>query len=69
MKTWQMIKLGLILAVYTTVACVGLAFVYNSTSKTIAARQAQICRVHCEMSSRARPGSPRQTKLCRPAVL
>ncbi|MCE5193684.1 MAG: FMN-binding protein [Candidatus Cryosericum sp.] len=40
MKTWQMIKLGLILAIYTTVGCVGLAFVYNSTSKTIAARQA-----------------------------
>lgn len=40
MKTWQMIKLGLILAIYTIVGCVGLAFVYNSTSKTIAARQA-----------------------------
>jgi len=39
MKRWQMIKLGLILAVYTTVGCVGLAFVYNSTSKTIAQRQ------------------------------
>ncbi|MCX6062880.1 MAG: FMN-binding protein [Caldiserica bacterium] len=40
MKTWQMIKLGLILAIYTIVGCVGLAVVYNSTSKTIAARQA-----------------------------
>lgn len=39
MKNWQMIKLGLILAVYTIVGCVGLAFVYNSTSKTIAQRQ------------------------------
>lgn len=40
MKTWQMIKLGLILAIYTIVGCVGLAFVYNGTSKTIAARKA-----------------------------
>jgi Na+-translocating ferredoxin:NAD+ oxidoreductase subunit G len=39
MKRWQMIKLGLILAVYTIVGCVGLAFVYNSTSKIIAQRQ------------------------------
>ena len=39
MKRWQMIKLGLILAMYTIVGCVGLAFVYNSTSKTIAQRQ------------------------------
>jgi electron transport complex protein RnfG len=39
MKRWQMIKLGLILAIYTIVGCVGLAFVYNSTSKTIAQRQ------------------------------
>ncbi len=39
MKRWQMIKLGLILAVYCIVGCVGLAFVYNSTSKTIAQRQ------------------------------
>lgn len=39
MKRWQMIKLGLILAVYTIVGCVGLALVYNSTSKTIAQRQ------------------------------
>lgn len=39
MKRWQMIKLGLILAVYTIVGCVGLAVVYNSTSKTIAQRQ------------------------------
>ncbi len=39
MKRWQMIKLGLILAMYCIVGCVGLAFVYNSTSKTIAQRQ------------------------------
>lgn len=39
MKRWQMIKLGLILAVYSIVGCVGLAFVYNSTSNTIAQRQ------------------------------
>lgn len=39
MKRWQMIKLGLILAVYCVVGCVGLGFVYNSTSKTIAQRQ------------------------------
>jgi electron transport complex protein RnfG len=39
MKRWQMMKLGLILAVYTIVGCVGLAVVYNSTSKTIAQRQ------------------------------
>lgn len=39
MKRWQMIKLGLILAAYTIVGCVGLAIVYNSTSKTIAQRQ------------------------------
>lgn len=40
MKRWQMIKLGLILAVYCIVGCVGLAFVYNTTSKVIAQRQA-----------------------------
>ncbi|MCX6084533.1 MAG: FMN-binding protein [Caldiserica bacterium] len=39
MKRWQMIKLGLILAMYTIVGCVGLAVVYNSTSKIIAQRQ------------------------------
>jgi len=39
MKRWQMVKLGLILAAYCIVGCVGLAFVYNSTSKTIAQRQ------------------------------
>jgi len=39
MKRWQMIRLGLILAAYCIVGCVGLAFVYNSTSKTIAQRQ------------------------------
>ncbi|HWQ21715.1 MAG TPA: FMN-binding protein [Clostridia bacterium] len=39
MKRWQMIKLGLILGTYCIVGCVGLAFVYNSTSKTIAQRQ------------------------------
>jgi len=39
MKRWQMIKLGVILAAYCIVGCVGLAFVYNGTSKTIAQRQ------------------------------
>jgi electron transport complex protein RnfG len=39
MKRTQMFKLGLILAVYCIVGCVGLAFVYNGTSKTIAQRQ------------------------------
>jgi len=39
MKRWQMIKLGLILAAYCIVGCVGLAFVYSSTSKTIAQGQ------------------------------
>jgi electron transport complex protein RnfG len=40
MKRMQMLKLGLILAIYCIVGCVGLAFVYNSTSKVIAQRQA-----------------------------
>ena len=39
MKRTQMFKLGLILAAYCIVGCVGLAFVYNGTSKTIAQRQ------------------------------
>ncbi len=40
MKRLQMLKLGLILAIYCIVGCVGLAFVYNSTSKVIAQRKA-----------------------------
>ncbi len=39
MKRWQMIRLGLVLAVYCVVGCVGLGFVYISTSKIIAQRQ------------------------------
>jgi len=39
MKRTQMFKLGLILAAYCIVGCVGLAFVYNGTSRTIAQRQ------------------------------
>jgi len=35
----NMFKLGLILAAYTTAACVGLAFVYAGTEKVIAERQ------------------------------
>jgi electron transport complex protein RnfG len=34
-----MAKLGLILALYSTAACVGLAFVYSGTAKIIAQRQ------------------------------
>jgi electron transport complex protein RnfG len=34
-----MLKLGLILAIYSTLACVGLAFVYTGTIKIIAQRQ------------------------------
>ncbi|MDR1956311.1 MAG: FMN-binding protein [Treponema sp.] len=34
-----MVKLGIVLALYATAACVGLAFVYSATSETIAARQ------------------------------
>ena len=34
-----MIKLGIVLAIYSTVACVGLAFVYAGTVKIIAQRQ------------------------------
>jgi len=35
----NMLKLGLILAIYATVACVGLAFVYAGTKTVIAERQ------------------------------
>ncbi|MDR2447064.1 MAG: FMN-binding protein [Treponema sp.] len=35
----EMLKLGFVLAIYATVACVGLAFVYAGTSKIIAERQ------------------------------
>jgi electron transport complex protein RnfG len=34
-----MVKLGIVLALYATAACVGLAFVYSTTSETIAMRQ------------------------------
>jgi len=34
-----MVKLGFILAIYATVACVSLAFVYTGTQKVIAERQ------------------------------
>ena len=34
-----MVKLGLILALYSAAACVGLAFVYTGTAKVIAERQ------------------------------
>ncbi len=36
----QMIKLGIILAIYCIVGCVGLAFVYNVTGRVIVQRQA-----------------------------
>ena len=35
----SMVKLGLIMAIYSAIACVGLALVYNSTAKIIAQRQ------------------------------
>ncbi len=35
----KMIKLGVVLALYATAACVGLAFVYTGTAKVIAERQ------------------------------
>jgi electron transport complex protein RnfG len=35
----NMLKFGIILAIYATVACVGLAFVYAGTKKVIAERQ------------------------------
>ncbi|GHV86686.1 electron transport complex subunit G [Spirochaetia bacterium] len=35
MKVWDTVKLGLVLMVYTAVACVGLAFVYGGTKTTI----------------------------------
>jgi electron transport complex protein RnfG len=38
MKIGPIIKLGLILMVYAAAACVGLAFVYSATQKTIAER-------------------------------
>ncbi|MDR2393053.1 MAG: FMN-binding protein [Treponema sp.] len=34
-----MLKLGIVLALYATAACVGLAFVYSATSEIIAVRQ------------------------------
>jgi electron transport complex protein RnfG len=38
MKVGQMFKLGFVLAAFATAACVGLAFVYAGTAKTIAVR-------------------------------
>jgi electron transport complex protein RnfG len=38
MKIGGMIKLGIVLALYATAACVGLAFVYTGTEKVIAER-------------------------------
>ncbi|MDL2229854.1 FMN-binding protein [Treponema sp. OttesenSCG-928-L16] len=35
----EMFKLGIILALYATAACVGLAFVYSGTQRTIAERE------------------------------
>ena len=35
----SMLKMGLILAVYSVIACVGLAYVYDGTAKIIAQRQ------------------------------
>ncbi|MDR0404019.1 MAG: FMN-binding protein [Treponema sp.] len=35
MKVWDILKLGLVLTVYAAAACVGLAFVYSATAKTI----------------------------------
>jgi electron transport complex protein RnfG len=35
MKPWDIIKLGLVLMIYAAAACVGLAFVYAGTEKTI----------------------------------
>jgi electron transport complex protein RnfG len=45
MKRMQMLKLGIILAIYCIVGSVGLAFVYNTTSKVIAQRQADDLQV------------------------
>jgi electron transport complex protein RnfG len=39
MKVSGILKLGIILTLYATVACVGLAFVYTGTEKIIAQRQ------------------------------
>jgi electron transport complex protein RnfG len=36
----SILKLGIVLTLYATVACVGLAFVYSATAKIIAQRQA-----------------------------
>ncbi|MDR1909275.1 MAG: FMN-binding protein [Spirochaetaceae bacterium] len=38
MKIGEMLKLGVVLAAFATAACVGLAFVYAGTAKTIAVR-------------------------------
>ncbi|GHV18063.1 electron transport complex subunit G [Spirochaetia bacterium] len=38
MKVGGMLKLGVVLALFATAACVGLAFVYTATAETIAVR-------------------------------
>jgi electron transport complex protein RnfG len=38
MKIWDILKLGLVLMAYAAAACVGLAFVYSATAKTIEQR-------------------------------
>ena len=38
MKVWDILKLGLVLVAYAATACVGLAFVYAGTAKTIEQR-------------------------------
>jgi electron transport complex protein RnfG len=38
MKFWDILKLGLVLVAYAAAACVGLAFVYSATEKTIEQR-------------------------------
>jgi electron transport complex protein RnfG len=40
MKAWDIVKLGLVLMIYAAAACVGLAFVYTGTAKTIEERTA-----------------------------
>jgi electron transport complex protein RnfG len=38
MKLWDILKLGLVMVAYAAAACVGLAFVYSATAKTIEER-------------------------------
>ncbi|MDR2313121.1 MAG: FMN-binding protein [Spirochaetaceae bacterium] len=39
MKVWDILKFGLVLMAYAAAACVGLAFVYAGTAKTIEQRE------------------------------